>query len=54
MLRSLVGSEMCIRDRLYGVNDVVYLNVDQPAKAGDKFYVVHISDEVIHLSLIHI
>lgn len=33
---------------LYGVNDVVYLNVDQPAKAGDKFYVVHISDEVIH------
>ncbi|HPV52344.1 MAG TPA: LysM peptidoglycan-binding domain-containing protein [Smithella sp.] len=33
---------------LYGVNDVVYLNVDPPAKVGDKFYVVHISDEVIH------
>ena len=33
---------------LYGNNDLVYLNLDQPAKVGDKFYIINVSEPVKH------
>src|SRR5678815_186583 len=40
MLRSLVGSEMCIRDRHGGERRAVRLEVDRP-HLGDEFRVGH-------------
>lgn len=33
---------------LYGNNDLVYLCLDQPARVGDKFYVIDVSEPVNH------
>ncbi|MBN1365315.1 MAG: LysM peptidoglycan-binding domain-containing protein [Syntrophaceae bacterium] len=33
---------------LYGRGDIVYLNLNNTAKVGDKFYVINISEEISH------
>ena len=54
MLRSLVGSEMCIRDSLIWVAIVEAERV----RAGQKLHILHeaapAARVVLHLSLIHI
>lgn len=33
---------------LFGNNDLIYIKVDRPVKAGDKFYIVKVSDPINH------
>ena len=33
---------------ILGIDDIIYIAVDRPAKVGDKFYVIKASDEVDH------
>ena len=54
MLRSLVGSEMCIRDRCIYNLCFAFLDPGDVALASDPGYPVYTGGPILALSLIHI